>query len=148
MNKKSWLILAGSTTILSLITLSGLFILHPCTVTIATAAGGSVPMKCHWTFRAEIPLAILLVLIAAGQFFLKGTEARRLSSLFIMAVAVVGYALTTDAVIGICAEQTGMMEACHTEAKFCWLLFALLIIASVLQLILSGKDASRHKREY
>ena len=27
----------------------------PCTGTIATAAGGAVPMKCHWSFRATAP---------------------------------------------------------------------------------------------
>lgn len=143
MKKQPWLILAGLTTVLSLITLAGLFVWQPCAGTVATAAGGTVPMKCHWTFRAEIPVAIVLVLTAAGQFFLKDTEARRLSAVFIMAVAAVGYVLTTNTVIGICS----MPMACHAAANFCRIMLALIVIVAVLQLLKAGAG-SRHKREY
>ncbi|SHN58007.1 protein of unknown function [Desulfitobacterium chlororespirans DSM 11544] len=144
MSSKLWQILAGFATALSLILLAGMFVFPPCSGLIETAAGGSVPMKCHWTFRAEIPIAVLLILAAAGQFFLKEPKLRRLSSLLIIALGAAGIAITTDAVIGICMKAE---MACHTTALFCRIVYGLLILAAGIQL-LNADNGRRHKREF
>lgn len=144
MSSKLWQILAGFATALSLSLLAGMYVFPPCSGLIETATGGSVPMKCHWTFRAEIPMAVLLILASAGQLFLKEPKLRRLSSIVIMALAAAGIAITTDAVIGICMKA-GM--ACHTTALFCRSVFSLLILAAAIQL-LNADNGQRHKREF
>lgn len=99
-------------------------------------------MKCHWTFKAEIPVAILMLLTALSQFFLKGTEGRRLSSLFIMATALVGFSLTTDGVIGLCANPE--ME-CHKVALFCRIIYILLALTGAIQLFKPDNQPKGHK---
>ncbi|WP_026184063.1 DUF4418 family protein [Desulfitobacterium hafniense] len=144
LSSKLWRILAGLATALSLILLAGMFVFPPCSGLIETAAGGSVPMKCHWTFRAEIPVAVLLILVSAGQFFLKEPQLRRLSSIVIIGLGAAGIVITTDAVIGICMKE-GM--ACHTTALFCRIIYGLLILAAGIQLF-KADDVQRHKRTF
>lgn len=144
MLQKSWLVLASLAVVLSLALVVGIHLFPPCSECIETAAGGCVPMKCHWTFRAEIPAALLLILISAGQFFLKEPKLRRLSSFFIILVSFTGILLTTNAVIGICMKA-GM--ACHATALFYRIVYGLLILTAVIQLLKADSE-QRHKREF
>lgn len=143
MSHKSWLTLAGFTVALSFILLAGIFIFPPCSSCVETAVGGCVPMKCYWTFRGEIPVAILLILVSAGQFFLKETKLRRIAALFVMAISVVGIAITTNAVIGLCMKAE---MACHTTALFCRTIYGLVILAAGIQLCKAGN--APHKKTF
>jgi hypothetical protein len=70
---------------------------------VATAAGGQVPMKCHWTAVASIALAIPLLVTGVMQWFNKRKESQRALSILgaVMGVIVV---LLPTALIGVCAH--------------------------------------------
>ncbi len=70
---------------------------------VATAAGGQVPMKCHWTAIASIAMAIPLFVTGALQWFNKRKESQRALSILgaVMGVLVV---LLPTALIGVCAH--------------------------------------------
>jgi hypothetical protein len=70
---------------------------------VATAAGGLVPMKCHWTAVASIALAIPLLVTGVMQWFNKRKESQRALSILgaVMGVIVV---LLPTALIGVCAH--------------------------------------------
>lgn len=144
-NKLLWIGESAVTTVLAVAALIGLLVLPYCSGSIATAEGGTVPMKCYWTFHAETVVAVLVLLTAAGQFFLKGTEARRLSSLFLIAAVIAGLLLMTDAVIGLCANPA---MNCHRMADFTRIVYALLIAAAVFQLVKPGITRERHKKTF
>jgi hypothetical protein len=144
MLNKVWYILAGAIVAVSIASVACIMVFPPCSACIETAAGGCMPMKCHWTFRAEIPIAILLLLTAVGQFFLKQTESRCLSSLFLLASSIVGLLLMTNVVIGICAHDGSM---CGLTALVSGTAYALIIVAAIIQLVTLW-NSNRHKRRF
>ncbi len=70
---------------------------------LATAAGGQVPMKCHWTAIASIAMAIPLLATGVMQWFNKRRESQRALSILgaMMGVLVI---LLPTALIGVCAH--------------------------------------------
>lgn len=82
----------------------------PCTGMITTAAGGAVPMKCHWSFRVCVMLGALLCGVSAMELLCKSKGA-------VIAAAVMGLVLsvcvflTLGPVIGICAKEEMLCRA-------------------------------------
>ncbi len=70
---------------------------------VATAAGGQVPMKCHWTAVASIAMAIPLLITGALQWFNKRRESQRALSILgaVMGALVI---LFPTALIGVCTH--------------------------------------------
>ncbi len=143
MSQKIWFVSAACTAVLSLILLVCIFVFPPCSGFIETAAGGHVPMKCHWAFRGVIPIALQLTFTAVGQFFLKEAKVRRLSSIFIMALSVVAILITTNTVIGICMKTE---MPCNTTALFSRLFLGLLILVALIQLFWADKTQKRKRK--
>jgi hypothetical protein len=130
---KTWPITAGMATLIALIMLLIPHIFPPCNGMVETAMGGAVPMKCHWTFQAEVLVAATALLAALGQFFLKGVEARRLSAVFLILLAVMAILLPQSLVIGICIKAgmaCGITKAWTVGAAILLLLLGLYQIFS------------------
>ena len=66
-------------------------------------AGRSLPMKCHWTARAEIALAIPLALCGVSLLVSRQKESRRLQAVLAIALGL-GVALLPTVLIGVCAK--------------------------------------------
>lgn len=113
----------------------------PCTGTIATAAGGAVPMKCHWSFRATALLGALMAIAGALELVCKSKEAVIAAAVMGMALAV-GVFLTLGPVIGICAKAEML---CRATAPFIKAAAAVGGASQVLVLVFS-RDSKPSKR--
>ena len=61
--QKAWRIIAVLTLALSIAAIAVCLVLGSCPKMIETAAGGSIPMKCHWTMRVCTMLAAFTALM-------------------------------------------------------------------------------------
>jgi hypothetical protein len=104
---------------------------------LTLASGKEIPMKCHWTAKAEI--AVGIPLLAAGAMMV---TTRRKSNLLILGImgcvlGVVAIMLTTNSLIGVCTTPT---MVCRTLMKpTLTILGSLAIAASVGIIVLSRK---------
>ena len=96
--------------------------------TIELPNGNSLPMKCHWTARAEIALAVPLLLCGLFMFVCRQKESRRQQAGLGAALGLFVVLLPTI-LIGVCAP-TDM--ACRALMK------PTLILAGILAVVLSG----------
>lgn len=113
----------------------------PCTGTIATAAGGAVPMKCHWSFRATALLGALMAIAGALELVCKSKEAVIAAAVMGLALSV-GIFLTLGPVIGICAKAEML---CRATAPFIKTAAAVGGASQVLVLVFS-RDSKPSKR--
>ena len=134
---KNWNITAGIAAIIAVALLLIPTIYPPCTGMVETAMGGAVPMKCHWTFRAEILVSSAMLLVALGQLFTKGIEARRFSAGFIIILALMAILLPQNAVIGICMKAS---MACRTTAAWTEGAALLLLLLGLYQIFFAAKS--------
>lgn len=82
-----------------------------CTTPIETAAGGQVPMKCHWTMIAVVMVEAMGAFSALGLAFVKCKVGRRwLACGGVLAQALTLLALHTS-LMGLCGDTT---MHCHT----------------------------------
>ena len=70
---------------------------------LTTADGRSVPMKCHWTARAEIAMALPLAAVGGMELFGKRKEGQIFLSIMGVVLGVLVILLPT-ALIGVCAN--------------------------------------------
>lgn len=75
-----------------------------CTGMINTAAGGAVPMKCHWSIRVCTMLGVLLAGVCTFELRLKSKEAVIVSAVVGLALSVCVF-LTLGPVIGVCGKE-------------------------------------------
>lgn len=113
----------------------------PCTGTIATAAGGAVPMKCHWSFRATALLGALMAIAGALELVCKSREGVIAAAVMGLALSV-GIFLTLGPVIGICAKAEML---CRATAPFIKTAAAVGGASQVLVLVFS-RDSKPSKR--
>jgi hypothetical protein len=84
--------------------------LHPaCDGLVPTAMGGAVPMRCHFSYRVELPLTVASLLVALTLFLLTGREARRLGGFFLLILGILAATVPQPWIIGTCGGGT-----CHT----------------------------------
>ncbi len=102
-----------------------------CSTCMETAAGGCVPMTCHWTFRAVGMLAVVSALAAAGGSAVREVRARRIAAALVVAVAVTIVVSIYTPVMGICAKS-GM--DCHVTAVIVDALLACQVVTAVIAL--------------
>ena len=94
------LILAGG-----LIAVVPQFILPVCESAVATASGGSVPMKCFWTARAELGTGALIVFGGLLLCVCKDAGTRFGAAAVTAAAALLAVAFPT-VLIGVCGSET------------------------------------------
>lgn len=114
-----------------------------CTGMIETAAGGAVPMKCHWSVRVCVLLGIFLLAISVTQFFIKTRESRLITAGMGLLLAA-GLALTLSGlVIGVCGKEDMI---CRSTAA---LIRACAGLAAAGQLLgLSGAGADKPSKRF
>jgi hypothetical protein len=69
---------------------------------IQLAGGGSIPMRCLWTARAEIGSGVLLLAVGAFLFFSRKLESRRILSVLAFLLGILILLLPTRLLIGVC----------------------------------------------
>lgn len=80
------------------------FVLPVCSATVATASGGSTPMKCFWTARAEIGAGALIIFGGIRLCVLCAPGIRLGVSLMAAGTALLAMAFPT-VLIGVCAFE-------------------------------------------
>jgi Domain of unknown function (DUF4418) len=80
-----------------------------CDGLVPTAMGGAVPMRCHFSYRVELLLAVACVLVALTLFLLSDREARRLGGFFLLILGTLAAVVSQPWIIGTCGGGT-----CHT----------------------------------
>ena len=101
-----------------------------CAELVETAAGGTVPMKCHWTFVATTLVgavgAVTALLALAGRT----KEGRRIAGIATAAVAAATVLLTTPAGIGLCGNPD---MSCHQTALVLWVAAGIALVVGIVQ---------------
>lgn len=72
--------------------------------------GRSLPMKCHWTARAEIALAVPLLLCGAHLLFCRKKETCRQQAVTAITLGLL-VALLPTVLIGVCAKPDMVCRA-------------------------------------
>jgi hypothetical protein len=105
-------------------------------MTMATADGRQVPMKCHWTAVASLAMAIPLLIAGGLQWFSKRKESRRSLNLLGAAMGAVVIALPT-ALIGVCAHPDA---ACNLVMRPAMIFMGTLVVGiNLVSLIVSER---------
>jgi len=101
-----------------------------CAGTVATAAGGVMPMKCFWTARAASGLGIVILFAGVMLFFAKQPAFRAGVALALMPVSLLT-ALVPLHVIGVCPSEA-MPCRMGTLPALCLLAFFTGLTAAVI----------------
>lgn len=102
-----------------------------CGTPIETAAGGTVPMKCAWTFVADTFVAIAGVIAGVLTFASSEKQSRRVAAATVLVIAATAALIASPAGIGICANAE---MHCHITAYVLWVLCAVSGIIALVQL--------------
>lgn len=114
-----------------------------CSGSIETAAGTSVPMKCHWTAKMTSILSVIPLVMSAAAFFCRTKEGRCMCLSAVIICAAVIFITTTSAGTGICAAA-GMK--CSNLAMILRTDMVLVAVLSVFSIVFSGRTEKRQKR--
>ena len=99
--------------------------------------GKSLPMKCHWTARAEIAVAVPLLLCGVFMLLSGRKEVWRQQAVMTMVLGLFVILLPT-ALIGVCAKADML---CHALMKPVLTLAGILVMAlGVLCFLLAGRQ--------
>ena len=92
---------------------------------IELPGGRSLPMKCHWTARAEIALAVPLLLCGVSLLVSRRKESRRQQAVLMTALGL-SVAMVPTVLIGVCAKPD---MACYALMKPTLTLAGILVAA-------------------
>lgn len=115
-----------------------------CTKPIETAAGGQVPMKCHWTMIAVALVEVVGAFSALGLAFVKCKIGRRWLAVGGMLAQVLAVAALYGPFMGLCGDAT---MHCHTTAMVVAVLAAVAVVLCLVAAALADpKRAEMPKR--
>ncbi len=114
-------------------------IFPPCSHMLELVDGGTVPMKCFWSGRAEIGIGFLILCGGLLLFFAKSAETRKFISVSTLLTSLVGIAVPAF-LIGGCAMET--MTCRTTTFPALYVLHALLILFCVVSFFSAGEVGS------
>ena len=104
---------------------------------IELPGGRSLPMKCHWTARAEIALAVPLLLCGVSLLASRRKETWRPQAVLTMALGLFVVLLPT-VLIGVCVKPD---MVCHALMKPTLTLAGILVVAlGALCFLLAGRQ--------
>ena len=101
---------------------------------LTLADGREIPMKCHWTGRAELGLGLPLLGLGLLMGFSNRKESRRSLGLLGIALGVVVILLPT-ALIGVCANPE---MHCHSIMQPALILMGVLVVGTSLAVVISN----------
>ncbi len=110
-----------------------------CANMIQTAAGGSVEMKCHWTFIATTIIGVVGLIGTLMVLVAKATEGRRIASLMVMVIIAAIVFITSPFGIGLCANAD---MRCHDTALYLWIVSTIGFIVACIQCIRANPDTA------
>jgi hypothetical protein len=99
-----WLAAAASVSLLVIPALQ-----PACEGLVLTAMGGAVPMRCHFSYRVELAIGVVSLLVALSLFLVSGREARRWGGFFLFLLGGLAAFVPQSRIIGTCGVGT-----CHT----------------------------------
>lgn len=103
---------------------------------LTLANGKTVPMKCHWTARAEIATAVPLLAVGGVLTFARRRETRRVSALMGVVMGIFVILLPTQ-LIGVCSSAM----PCNLIMRPLLTLSGVLAIAlGLVSVFVAGKD--------
>ena len=130
MGRRAWMLLAvvGVMAMAAVVAVSVL--MGGCAKPVETAAGGTVPMKCHWTFVATTLVGTAGVVTALLALAGRTKEGRRFAGIATVAVAAATVLLTTPAGIGLCANPD---MSCHQPGLVLWVAAGIALVVGIVQ---------------
>lgn len=131
MAQRTWRIVIGVVAACFAAALLAATVLGGCPGQIETAAGGTVPMKCHGTFAA-VSFAAAVGLVCAVATLLCRTEEGRRMGAFACLACTFGVVLPTSPFgIGLCANAA---MPCHATALAVWIVAGAALVLAVVAL--------------
>ena len=104
---------------------------------IELANGKTVPMRCHWTARAEIAVAVPLLLCGVAMLLSRRKELWRQQAVMTMVLGLF-VVLLPAALIGVCAKAD---MVCHALMKPVLTLAGIVVVAlGALCFLLTGRQ--------
>lgn len=130
MGRRAWMLLAvvGVMAMAAVVAVSVL--MGGCAKPVETAAGGTVPMKCHWTFVATTLVGAAGVVTALLALAGRTKEGARFAGIATVAVAAATVLLTTPAGIGLCANPD---MSCHQTGLVLWVAAGIALVVGIVQ---------------
>lgn len=130
MGRRAWMLLAvvGVMAMAAVVAVSVL--MGGCAKPVETAAGGTVPMKCHWTFVATTLVGAAGVVTALLALAGRTKEGGRFAGIATVAVAAATVLLTTPAGIGLCANPD---MSCHQTGLVLWVAAGIALVVGIVQ---------------
>lgn len=99
--------------------------------------GKSLPMKCHWTARAEIAVAVPLLLCGVAMLLSRRRESWRQQAVMTMVLGLF-VVLLPAALIGVCAKAD---MVCHALMKPVLTLAGIVVVAlGAVCFLLAGRQ--------
>ena len=130
MSRRAWMVLAvaGVAAMAAVVAVSVL--MGGCAKPVETAAGGTVPMKCHWTFVATTLVGAAGVVTALLALAGRTKEGRRFAGIATVAAAAATVLVTAPAGIGLCANPD---MSCHQTALVLWVAAGIALVVGIVQ---------------
>jgi hypothetical protein len=107
---------------------------------IVPPCGGTMPMRCHWTFKVEWLLAASILVVAGSLWMIRRAEARRVIGGVLAWFGLLVVAVTQSWVVGLCGHPG---SECHQAAHWLWLWAALLASVGVYIALRTRSSADR-----
>lgn len=144
MKLSAYRVLGVATAAVCVVAVCLAWFLGGCTGAVETAAGGTVPMKCHWTIIAVFLIEVMAAFSTLGLAFVKCKIGRRwLACSGVLAQALVLIALYSP-LMGLCGDAT---MHCHLSANVLAVAAAVAIVLCVVAAALADpKRADMPKR--
>ena len=146
MNDKTWQMVGIITIACSIGMALVAMIKGGCPIMIDTAAGGSVPMRCHWAFRAVALVSCLSAVSAITAAVSREATTRRLTASMTLMLFAGAALVPTPLVIGICAGEGA--HPCHATALLVWAICAVGAITSIFQLAKADPKRTPHANRF
>ena len=121
-----------------------LVIFPVCQKQIETAAGGTVPMKCHWYAMAVVILGGALILQALLKLWVKQPETSAYGGAVTLLTGVATMLLHNNSIIGLCANARMACRMATLPAVN--ILAGITIVVSLTEIVLNLRDI-KHKNQ-
>lgn len=129
MNDLQWRILCAINFIAFLAALLVSYVLGGCSTQLDLASGGTMPMKCHWTFYAVILTSLIGIALIVCATYVNERMARLCCMIGVLVTIVVICLIMTSIGIGVCGKS-GMH--CHTTRA---IVFGCMAVSAVVTII-------------